>query len=547
MTTLLERQVPATEISWTAGGAGVAINVLGPESTRFREGAYEVVTVPLSGGSPRRLSFARPDSLTYASFSPDGTRIVFVADGVLSVADVAREGTVTADMEPAIDGIADWPTWAGDSRTLVYLRNGSLEKLDTTSGEVEPLPIDFTWIAQRPPDRVVVHAGRMFDGRNAGYQTDVDIVIVDGRIESIAPHAADLHGENWVDAGDKVVIPGLVEMHAHQGRVPESQGRAWLSFGITSVRGPGEDAYDALERREAWSTGRRIGPRQFFAGRLFDGRRVYYSIAEGTYSQAHVAAALERAQRLEYDMIKTYVRLPDTVQQQVTAVAHDLGIPVSSHEIYPASANGVDAVEHLGGTSRRGYSPKITSLGRSYGDVVSLLAASGMNITATAVLPCYFLHVSEHPEIFDNGQYQAFYGAQNGGARLPPRLGSGSLAARCSAMGETIKSVVDAGGRVTVGTDSPFVPYGFGLHVELQLFARAGLEPWQVLRSATSWSAEAIGVGDQLGSLEPGKIADLVVIDGDPLARIEDALAVTATMKGGRLYPLGELLRTPAE
>ncbi|MEE2777122.1 MAG: LpqB family beta-propeller domain-containing protein [Acidobacteriota bacterium] len=543
ITTPLDRQVPATEISW-ASSEDVALTALGPESTRFREGAYEVLAVPAAGGSPRRLSFARPDSLSHASFSPNGRKLAFVADGVFSVAEVGRETTIQADLEPLVDELIDWPTWAGDSRTLVYVTNGELKKVDSETRETEALPIEFSWVPQQNPGRTVVHAGRMFDGKTGGYRTDMDIVIVDGRIERVAPHSEGAHGENWIDAGEHAVLPGLVEMHAHQGVAPESQGRAWLSFGVTSVRGPGEDAYDALERKEAWAAGRRIGPRQFYAGRLLDGRRVYYTLAEGTHTLAHLANALERAQTLEYDMIKTYVRLPDEVQRRVAAVAHDIGIPVSSHEIYPSTANGVDAVEHLGGTSRRGYSPKITGLGRSYSDVVTLLAASGMNITPTAVLPCYPLHVSENPDLLANRQYQWFYGA-SGRPGLPPRLRGGSLAGRCESMGRTIKAIVDAGGRATVGTDSPFVPYGFGLHVEMQLFERAGLEPWQVLRSATSWSAEAIGVGDQLGSIEAGKIADMVIVDGDPLARVADALNVTATLKGGRLYSLEELLSSP--
>ncbi|MDX1383394.1 MAG: amidohydrolase family protein, partial [Thermoanaerobaculia bacterium] len=541
--TPLEPQVPATEISW-AGPDEVALTVLAPDSTRFREGAYELLVVPVDGGSPRRLSFARPDSLAHASFSPDGRRIAYVADGVLSIAEVGDEGGITTDGEPRVGELADWPTWSGDGRNLVYLANGELRSLALDTGQVTTLPLHLTWVPQRHTGRRVVHAGRLFDGRSPGYRTNVDVEIVDGRIRGVTPHSAAAHGGDWVDASDRVVIPGLIEMHAHQGVAPESQGRAWLAFGVTSVRGPGEDAYDALERKESWAAGRRIGPRQFFAGRLFDGRRVYYTIAEGTDSLAHVAGALERAQRLGYDMIKTYVRLPDETQRRVAATAHDLGIPVSSHEIYPAAGIGVDAVEHLGGTSRRGYSPKITALGRSYDDVVTLLAASGMNLTATAVLPCYFHQVGEHPELLDNRQYRTFYGA-GGSARLPPNLGAGALGDRCAAMGRTISRVVEAGGRVTAGTDSPFVPYGFGLHVELQLFERAGLEPWQVLRSATAWSAEAIGVGDDLGTLEAGKLADLVILDGDPLARIADTLRVTATMKGGRLYAIEDLLTDP--
>src|SRR3990170_4365037 len=98
---------------------------------------------------------------------------------------------------------------------------------------------------------------------------------------------------------------------------------------------------------------------------------------------AQLELELNRAIALDYDMIKTYVRMPDQMQQRVTSFAHSHGIPVSSHEIYPATYYGVDAVEHMGATSRRGYSPKLTALNNSYEDVVQLIVKSGMNITPT--------------------------------------------------------------------------------------------------------------------------------------------------------------------
>jgi len=80
---------------------------------------------------------------------------------------------------------------------------------------------------------------------------------------------------------------------------------------------------------------------------------------------------------------------------------------------------------------------------------------------------------------------------------------------------------------------------------ELRLYERAGLQPWQVLRAATAKAAEAAGVGKELGRIAPGMLADLVVIDGDPLATIKDADNVVLTIKGGRQFPLDTLLADP--
>ncbi|HVS23309.1 MAG TPA: amidohydrolase family protein, partial [Gammaproteobacteria bacterium] len=98
---------------------------------------------------------------------------------------------------------------------------------------------------------------------------------------------------------------------------------------------------------------------------------------------------------------------------------------------------------------------------------------------------------------------------------------------------QTVARLVRAGGRVAIGTDAPAVPYGLGVHYELELLAAAGLPNDQALRIATAGGALALGLERQIGTLEEGKIADFVVIDGDPLTRLADTLRVTAVVRGG--------------
>jgi imidazolonepropionase-like amidohydrolase len=474
--------------------------------------------------------------------------LAFVEDGRLSVVAVNEKGETAGAPRRLSPDLADSPGWSGDSKYLVYLSMDRLKKVDIETGRIEEIPLQLEWQPEKITGTLVVHAGRMFDGKSADYHRDVDIVIEGNRIKEIRPHSESLHRGNWIDATDKTVIPGLFEMHAHQGiGLGEKQGRVWLAFGVTSVREPGTEPYEALESRESWTSGKRPGPREFFCGRLFDGNRVFYSIAEGMASDSHVDLALERARRLDYDMIKTYVRLPDAVQKKIVAAAHKMGIPTSSHEIYPAAANGMDAVEHTGATSRRGYSPKLSATGRSYDDVIEILARSGMNYTPTLILPGLPLIIAENPDVLKNPQFLALYGEQTA-----QRLATASNAARnpafqasIAAQGKTVQAVLKAGGRVTAGTDSPFLPYGFALQLELQILVRAGLTPFEALRSATLWPAEALGVAQDLGSIERGKLADMVIIDGDPLSKIEDTLKVTTTIKNGRPYLIKDLLAAP--
>ncbi|MFB6240503.1 MAG: amidohydrolase, partial [Gemmatimonadota bacterium] len=135
--------------------------------------------------------------------------------------------------------------------------------------------------------------------------------------------------------------------------------------------------------RTLYAAGVRPGPRPFFTGPTFDGSRIYYSGALALRGGAQLRKELERAARMDYDLVKTYVRLEDRLQERVIDFAHEHGMPVSSHELYPSVANGGDGVEHIRGTSRRGYSPKVSELYRSYGDMVRLLGHSGMTLTPT--------------------------------------------------------------------------------------------------------------------------------------------------------------------
>ena len=544
-----------SQASWSADGKTIAVSALHPYSSRYREGVSEVLLLSLDGKNDRYVSPAPNHSLATRGqngpvWSPDGTKMAYVLDGLLWITDVQPDGTITGKPRQLTTEQADTPTWTGDSKSLLFLATDALKQVYLTDGRIESIPMDLTWTANQPTGTIVIHAGRLFDGKANAYRNNVDILIEGHRIKAIEAHRAGRAG-TLIDASNKTVIPGLFEMHTHQhSMVGEKIGRLWLSFGITSVREPGADPYDALERKESWASGTRPGPRQFFTGGLTDGTRIYYGAATSINSDEQLDRELNRAVRLGYDLIKTYVRMPDAMQQRITAFAHAHGLPVSSHEIFPAMRYDVDAVEHIGGTSRRGYSPKITAMNRSYQDVVQLLAKSGMNITPTASLQGGFaVMTTKDPGLLENRQYRAFYSeeytnALHAGALQYAKISPGYLT-NFGNLQKGVKALVDAGAHVTTGTDSPFVPYGMSLHTELQAFVDAGLTPYQALRSATIWAAETVGVSQDLGSIEPGKLADLVIVNGDPLTTIKDALNVEQVIRNGEVLPIDRLLTRP--
>jgi imidazolonepropionase-like amidohydrolase len=111
---------------------------------------------------------------------------------------------------------------------------------------------------------------------------------------------------------------------------------------------------------------------------------------------------------------------------------------------------------------------------------------------------------------------------------------------------ETIKRLHAAGARIIAGTDSPLVPYGIALHGELEDYVAAGLTPFQALQTATVNPARLLAADADIGTLQAGKLADLVIVDGDPLVDIKAARRVRTVIKNGEVYELSALLKAPA-
>lgn len=228
-----------------------------------------------------------------------------------------------------------------------------------------------------------------------------------------------------------------------------------------------------------------------------------------------------------------------------------MGLPASSHEIYPALAAGGERVEHLRGASRAGFSSKQTDLLRSYADVVGLVGTPRAVISPTIVVSGgFFDYWLAHPALADNPQFRALYpeayrkGLQ-GFAQVVARKGEllreGAANAR-----DAVAALAKSGARIVAGTDSPIFPYGLALVVEIANYVEAGLTPADALRTATGASADALGVGADLGYIEAGRLADLLFVDGDPLRDVAELLNVSGVMRGGIYYTLDELLAPPA-
>lgn len=546
-----------SRVTFNADGSVLAVTALKANSARYREGRNDILFFNRDGSGDRWLM--PPGGRGVGSrgtdgpaWSPDGRRIAFVQDGMLVSVPVTPAGDLDGPALRHSAELANTPTWSGDSRWLLYQATDGLRLVSVATGTTTTIDPGLTWTQRHPPParRIVVHAGRLWDGFAQAARQNVDVVIVGHRIHSVVAHDTQLHQDSVVDAGAYTVMPGLADAHAHEGfGVGEALGRTWLSWGVTTVRDPASDPFQMRERREAVESGVRVGPRTLATGRIFDGERIYYGFNNAMTPGAQLDLELERAATLDFSLIKTYVRLPDAIQARVIEFAHARGIPVSSHELFPSTASGGDHVEHIGGTSRRGYSPKVSRISRSYADVSELLIASGMSITPTVALQGGYALVSRRsPDILDDPRLTIAYGPEyveglRTAARGPAGGQGGQSPDQVASLGNLVSRVVRGGGRVMAGTDSPIIPYGLGLHVELQNYVEAGgLTPREALVTATSGFAAIMGLDRDLGAIAPGRLADLVAVDGNPLERITDTRRVRVVIKDGEVYTAARLL-----
>ncbi len=479
----------------------VAVVARRPLTSRFREGFNALLVAPVSGeGETKWISPVENVSLgrrqwNRPAWSADG-KLVYRVDSALWLTTLDSSGKLGASPK-MIAQSGENPNFSGDGRKVIYVDGDAVKIYDIASGATTAAP-SASWTRAIPATSYTIRAGKLFDATGDAYVTNVDVVVEKNKIADVRPAGSKPVVGTLIDASTKTLLPGLIESHTHQSTsLGRTLGVRWYSYGITSVRETGTDPYEAVERREAEAAGRRPGPRVFTAGPLNEGARVSYGISETVGTAEAAKAAVARSTALQLDMLKSYVRQDYTVQKTIIAEAHASGIPISGHELYPALANGADQMEHVGGTSRRGFSTKITRLNYSYQDVVALIAQSGMVLTPTLALH-----------------------SRNGQEPIP-------------SIQRTVKAIVDAGGRIVAGVDSPFITFADSLHVELRLYSEAGIPNAKVLRLATSEAARAIGADSQIGAIQPGKIADMILVDGDPLATITDVDNVEWVMKNG--------------
>jgi imidazolonepropionase-like amidohydrolase len=356
------------------------------------------------------------------------------------------------------------------------------------------------------PQRYVIQAGRVFDGIRTNYQRHVDIHVEGQRIVAVVARDRLPLPETIIDATDLTVVPGFIDMHAHDlSLLGELAGRSWLAYGVTTVRTPEPLTASQRNLAQAWSSGLLPGPR-----------------------------LIEAPQRSAVDSTAQFaLQLPALIDDPFVTP------PGETPEI-DLSPTLLPLLRPAGPASLpRRFSPAYAH----YQDVYALLAAarateiSSLGIFAPGATAAVVRANADAEHVFE----QLFSRADRRTWQDVQPLVDG-LAARQ----QSLTRLLRAGGRVAIGTESPHTPPGLGEHIELQLFAAAGVANDQVLRSATSAAALALGLDTEIGTIEAGRRADLVIIEGDPLNDIAATLSIRAVVIDGQWIDRDALLRTAA-
>ncbi|HVG27188.1 MAG TPA: amidohydrolase family protein [Acidobacteriaceae bacterium] len=541
--------------AFSPDGKTVLIATVKPYTRRFREGTSSILAVDVATKKTEWIAPAPFESVSTRTedgpiYSPAGHEIAFVMDDLLYTMPVDETGRPAGKAELLNGEITDAPTWSADGSKILYVSVGKLRMIDRRSKTITPVPVTLTWKQDKPTGSVLIHAARVWSGKGSAVLNDQDVLVTANRIVWVAPHGTRRvpSGARSVEAPRSTLLPGLWESHAHPNSdnsiyYGDRLGRLWMVYGITTLRDMADQAYRAVEQKESFLSGAATGPRLFATGEAIDGERTYYPMMIPTTSEEQLHREFARLKGLDFDFMKLYVRLPYAWVKEGANFAHtQMGVQTAGHYLLPAVALGNDGMSHVSATARTGYAYSRSLTGRSYEDVRDLIADSGMWTISTLLNQGV---VVDMPSLADDPRYRV----------APPweteRLVKGRDAAlhtpqdanleRAMREEATVKAVLENKGLVIGGTDSPLDLPSTSLHLNLISQVKYGLQPWQALQTVTSAAAKAAALDGDLGTIAPGKLADMILVEGNPLTEIKDITRVQCVMKNGRMQSVAAI------
>jgi imidazolonepropionase-like amidohydrolase/Tol biopolymer transport system component len=433
------------------------------------------------------------------------------------------------------------------SRTFTFL-DRNLEKPEEP--EVKGVQIGFNAKSDVPDGAVAFVGARiltMADGAvagggnaaTAGVIENGTVVVEGNRITAIGRAGAVTipAGARRIDVAGKTIMPGIIDVHAHVGG--EGDGilaqsswplQANLAFGVTTSHDPSNDTETVFANAELIRAGRKIGPRLFSTGTILYGAETPFKAAIDSYDDA--LSHLRRQKAAGAFTVKSYNQQRRDVRQMIIKAARELQmmvVPEGGSLLYMNETmimDGHTGIEHA------------LPVPRLYKDVVTLFSKSKSGYTPTLIVGYGGLfgenYWYQHTNVWENERLLAFTPRAVVDARARRRLMAPEDDFNHVLIARGVKQILDAGGSVQLGAHGQL--QGMGAHWELWMLQEGGMTSLEAIRCATLNGAKYLGLDGELGSLEKGKLADLIVLDRNPLENIRNTESVGMVMVNGRLY-----------
>lgn len=524
------------------GPDGSRILAFGPgglTSIRWDGGdRHVVVSIPADPG----VGFG-PPSPGEALLSPDGRYLALLRGGrlirvALPPGRVPDSAAIAPDLAtPAGLVAADAPegfAWSADGKRLTWVTGAVLH----TAAVAQPAASDSAPVVvevarAEPSGSVLLRGARAITMRGNEVIENADILIRGNRIEAIGPRGRvpSSPEAHLVDLTGTTVIPGLVDIHGHldvKDGLLEPEGPAFhanLAYGVTTVRDP-QTIPVVFAYADLAEAGEMPSPRIFSTGPGLFTTLNFQSLAE-------VKTTIARYRdRYRTWLLKSYAVGNRQQRQWVIEASNDMQMMPTAEGLADTKADLTHAMDGMSGNE---HSLPAVPL---YRDVVELFATSGITYTPTLLVSfggaLTITKVLQEERPFDNPKLRRFFPPEPLYQRSATRmLWFPESAYRYREQAAGAAAIFRAGGHVALGGHGEM--QGIQNQWEIRLLA-AALSPAEVLRVATIEGATAIGLGADLGSLEPGKMADLVILEANPLADIRAVERVRSVIKNGVLY-----------